>query len=335
MRVKAYSAPTVREAHNLIREDLGDDAIILGTREDGATVVVTAAVENDLAEETLTEQVAASDETAVAPDEADLPADAEALIRTLAYHGVPTNLAERLYREAAGLAVDGLPVGLAAALDTRFYFEPMPAAPRRPLMLVGAPGAGKTVTVAKLAARAMMGGLKVNVISTDTARAGGVDQLARFIDLLKLDLISVERPTELARAVAPGAEHGSVIIDTAGVNPYDVDAMKALGDLVQAAQAEPILVMPAGGDAAESADVARRFAKLGARRLLVTRLDVARRFGSVLAAADAANLSFSDASVTPFVGQGLHPLNPVSLARLLLRDPEQPHIDTEFDRASS
>ncbi len=335
MRVKAYSAPTVREAHNLIREDLGDDAVILGTREDSGAIVVTAAVEDDLAEETLTEQVAASDEAAMAADEAEIPADADNLIRTLAYHGVPTNLAERLYRDAADLAMDGLPVGVAAALDARFFFEPMPAAPRRPCMLVGPPGAGKTVTVAKLAARAVMAGLKVNVVSTDTARAGGVDQLACFIDLLKLDLIAAERPSELSRAVAGGAEHGSVVIDTAGVNPYDVDAMKALGDLVQAAQAEPILVMPAGGDAAESADIARRFAKLGVRRLLITRLDVARRFGSVLAAADAAGLSFSDVSVTPFVGQGLHPLNPVSLARLLLRDPEQPHLDTEFDRASS
>ena len=43
--------------------------------------------------------------------------------------------------------------------------------------------------------------------------------------------------------------------------------------------------------------------------------------GSILAAADAGRLRFSNVSTTPNVGKGLSALNPVSLSRLLLPEP--------------
>ena len=94
--------------------------------------------------------------------------------------------------------------------------------------------------------------------------------------------------------------------------------MGALGDLITAAKAEPILVLNAGGDAVEYAEIASAFAALGATRLIVTRVDMARRMGSILAAADSGRLKFSNVSTTPNVGKGLSALNPVSLARLLM-----------------
>ena len=60
---------------------------------------------------------------------------------------------------------------------------------------------------------------------------------------------------------------------------------------------------------------------LGSRRLLVTKLDAARRLGGVLAAADA-GLAFCDAGIGPTIGQGLSPLSAGGLARLLLRREE-------------
>ena len=59
-------------------------------------------------------------------------------------------------------------------------------------MLVGLPGAGKTVTTAKLATKAVMSGAKINVITTDRVRAGGVQQLEAFTDILKLDLMCAD-----------------------------------------------------------------------------------------------------------------------------------------------
>ena len=46
-----------------------------------------------------------------------------------------------------------------------------------------------------------------------------------------------------------------------------------------------------------------------------------RRFGGLLAAAAAGQMAFADVGISPFVADGLAAINPVSLARLLLRRP--------------
>ena len=59
-----------------------------------------------------------------------------------------------------------------------------------------------------------------------------------------------------------------------------------------------VAVLPAGGDALETADIAAAFASLGATRMIATRLDIARRYGGLLAAASQP-LAFAAAGVAP------------------------------------
>jgi flagellar biosynthesis protein FlhF len=51
---------------------------------------------------------------------------------------------------------------------------------------------------------------------------------------------------------------------------------------------------------------------------LTTRLDMARRLGSMLTAAHEAGLALCDASTSPRAAEGLTPLSPTSLARLMM-----------------
>lgn len=62
----------------------------------------------------------------------------------------------------------------------------------------------------------------------------------------------------------------------------------------------------------------RFFAPLGAKTLLPTRLDLVRRLGGVLAAADAGRLALPAAGVTPHFAFGLRRLTPEAVARRLL-----------------
>jgi len=77
-------------------------------------------------------------------------------------------------------------------------------------------------------------------------------------------------------------------------------------------------VLPAGGDAAESAELAAALAGTGATLLIATRLDVARRLGGILAAA-AAGLALAEAGIGPGAADGLVPLTPDLLAARLQR----------------
>ena len=55
---------------------------------------------------------------------------------------------------------------------------------------------------------------------------------------------------------------------------------------------------------AEAAELAALYSEIGATRLISTRLDTARRYGGILAAADAGKLAFAEMGVAPGIGDG-------------------------------
>ena len=63
-----------------------------------------------------------------------------------------------------------------------------------------------------------------------------------------------------------------------------------------------------------AADLACAYAEAGASFLIATRLDVIRRLGGVLAAADAARLTLTEAGIGPGAADGLVPMTPDFLA---------------------
>lgn len=320
MRLKSFHAPTMHEAMRLVREVLGDDAIIVATREEeGVGVRVTAAIEED---EGLTSGHAMPLAGPRLPEPLG-PDPLDQVSEVLMRHGVPADLNQQLMDTIAGVEARDPMAALAGGLDGVFAFQPLPdGRSPRPIMLVGPPGAGKTLTVAKLCARAALAKRPVGVISTDTIRAGGTEQLQAFTRVLKLRLITVEDPMALADALEVHRGTEQVLVDSAGRNPYSEADMKDLRDFLVAADIEPVLVLPAGLDAMEAVEMAQAFRQVGARRMLVTRLDMARRYGSILAAAHDAGLAFADASATTKVADGLTPLTPMTLARFMMPDHE-------------
>ncbi len=315
MRLKSFHAKTMSDAMRMVRQSLGDDAIIVATREEeGGGVRVTAAVEE---EDLLVAQERARQPAKPVEPEIDV---GEAVADALHRHGVPAALAEQLIDAASGLDTEDPCLALGSALDSLYTFNPLPDGRTavKPLVLVGPPGSGKTLIAAKLAARAVFKKRSVGVITTDTVRAGGVDQLAAFTRLMKLKLATVEDPDALSGAYEVHRKTDLVLVDTAGRNPFNADDMDDLRALLSAGEVEPVLVLPAGLDALEAADIALAFKALGVRRMLVTRLDMTRRLGSVLAIANRARMAFCDASVSSKVAEGLTALNPLALARMMI-----------------
>jgi flagellar biosynthesis protein FlhF len=313
MRLRSFQAATLSDAMQLVREALGDDAIIVATHDSGRGrgVQITAASEDP--DEAQLEQIVTH------PEENDIDPAGE-IADILSFHSIPDRIARRLTR-AAGQIGDGRSVeALAGALDEYYAFRPLPTGPR-PLMLVGPPGAGKTVTVAKLAAQLAFEKVDATVITTDTLRSGAVAQLRGYMDVLGHDLLTAKRPQELAQAVAAHGDGRGLIIDTPGTNPFSDSEIADLRSFISAIDAEPVLVLPAGGDVEDAADIGRIFSRLGCRSALFTRVDGARRLGSMITAAEAGDLAFCHVSISPSVAQGLKALSPLSLARVLASDP--------------
>jgi flagellar biosynthesis protein FlhF len=306
------------QAMDLLRRELGNDAIIVSTENTDHGIKIVAALEEAEEEIPTIGRVVADP---LGPEPVDDPIDVvhEALLQ----HGLPNRLLEKLIDASFIVGADDPTEALAGALARIYDFEPLAPSrgPNQPLMLLGAPGAGKTVTIAKLAARAVFAKRKVRIITTDTVRAGGIEQLQAFARIMKLQLYIAETDRQLARLVDAAAPDEHILIDTPGINPFSARDLAEVTALAAAVPAEPVLVMAAGGDVVDAMEQAQRFAALGIRRLLVTRLDMVRRLGSVLAAADAAAMAFSDCSRTPAVADGLNPLDPMGLAKMLLPEP--------------
>jgi flagellar biosynthesis protein FlhF len=300
------------EAMHMVRQELGDDAIIVSTQRaaGGKGIRITAALEVADVEDAISEMLAEAN---------SMPA-AELVREALVEHGVPGRIIDRLVNAIHANGIEDPQLACAAALEAGFAFAPLPdhGAPR-PFMLVGPPGNGKSMVVAKLTARSALKNRRVGVITADNVRAGATEQLAAFTRILQIDLIPARGPESLRRTVESCVgRYDIVFIDSPGLNPFKLTDMEYLTALIEAANVEPILVLAAGGDAAEAAEVSEAFGGVGATRLLATRLDTTRRLGSIMAAADAAPLMFCDVSATPHVANGVTPVNAGIMARMLL-----------------
>ena len=292
MRLKLYRAPSVSEAMARVRADLGADALILGTRPVFDGVELTAALEPA--------------DTIEPPERghADL----------LGFHGVPDRL-----RGALSFG------DLARALSKTLLFGVLPL-DDKPLLLTGPPGAGKTLTVVRLATRLVLARRPPTVIAADGAKAGATEQLGAFARLLDLPLTEAPDALALSRAVAKRRGGTPVLIDTSGTDPFDPAHTDLLRTLISAAGATVALVLPAGLDPNEAADLACAYAEAGASFLIATRLDVIRRLGGVLAAADAARLTLTEAGIGPGAADGLVPMTPDFLAARLLQTGSPRHV---------
>jgi flagellar biosynthesis protein FlhF len=289
MRLKLFRAAGMADAIAKVRAELGAGAVILNTRRVAGGIEITAGLE---------------------PESEPVPSDPRRLA-TLAWHGVPEALRPAL---AHG--------DLEAAISDSLLFGVLPLSPHeRPVMLTGPPGAGKTLTTVRLATRLVMRGTAPLVITTDGKRAGATEHLAAFTRLLGVPLLVASHPISLARALIQRFDGAPVLIDTAGADPREASQAAELQCLATTADAHVALVLPAGLDPAEAADLAVAQAECGATSLIATRLDLAYRLGSVIAAAAASRLPLVEAGIGSGAADGLVPFTPSLLAARLSRSP--------------
>lgn len=385
MRLRTFTAPDIQRAMVMIRETLGDEAVIISTTRDAEskTVSVTAAVDTDdegyvpdapepprpwadggydavdtpefppggigqyLAAKARHKHKAPPEpphkpETSTRPplmshgaiiENRHLAYILNELEQLLNFHSVPSMLADKILLAARQTKMsthsDDIQATLAELLPQIYRFAPlrleradaMGRAER--IMLVGPPGTGKTLAVAKIAASLVADGLPIQVVTIDNKRAGSVEQLRAFTHIMGMETEVADSRGELRQLLRDCPAEVPVVIDSFGTNPYSFAELKELTDFANLHGVEPVLVLAAGGDAQEAADVAQAFRFLGLKRLLVTRTDTARRMGALLSAAESCNLALCNLTTSPQVAGGLLPCNAKTLSDVLLRHKEE------------
>jgi flagellar biosynthesis protein FlhF len=228
------------------------------------------------------------------PDAAKLVPELRGLYASLVAHGVNGSIAASVIEETAARLGGGVELSgaVAAALESGLAFaatgdgeRPAPRRAGGPRIRVfcGPPGDGKTTTIAKLAGRAMVhGGRRVALVSTDTYRVGGNDELAAYARILDVPLATATSPKELRAAVARFRDVDDVLVDTAGLTTGDVEGRRRLRALTRGAgDVRSTLVISATTAPAVTRRVWEALQELRPEACIVTKVDEAPAVGAL------------------------------------------------------
>ncbi|WP_290846640.1 flagellar biosynthesis protein FlhF-like protein [Henriciella sp.] len=324
MRMKMFAAESLEAAKAMIFAEMGEDAIILSEREVPGGVEVRAATDKLGGGMVPSEPrfVTRIDRTGVMGRPQENPLR-NRVRDALLWHGAPPRFADRVADAgipASAKSSDPADI-LACGLDALISCDPIAVRPVRDIILVGPPGHGRTATAAKLTRRAAVADTRILPVAADLDATAGGAQLAAYLEL-EQDQIRVARtPDDLFQLLRTAREDGDrCVIDLPAIVPFDREDMASLKDLIAVIDAEPVLVISAEGHPDDLADAAHAFADAGVKRAIVSKLDVTRRRGGIVAALSGAGISFAQLGITPFIGGGLTPASPARLSKILLEE---------------
>lgn len=257
--------------------------------------------------------------------ELHLPPQAAELLAMLVQRGVEDSLAEECVRQAVEQSPNLTPTTLQAAL--RQALSERVVAGRAPwlsdsrqrlIALVGPTGVGKTTSLAKIAARALMESRqKVALITVDTYRIGASEQITRYGEIMNVPTFVARDRAELTHAIAKCRNADLVLIDSAGRSVSEAVARQA--ELLRSVEGVSLyLTLSAGSGARELAATAERYRSLQPERLIITKVDESIGPGSLLSASVRLGRPIVAVSDGQRVPEDIHALSGPELIELVL-----------------
>ena len=192
-----------------------------------------------------------------------------------------------------------------------------------PILFLGLQGAGKTTTVAKLAARLKKEGRKVLLVAADLQRPAAVDQLTYLaqsvgVEIFKEDSKNPVSVVKNALKYAQKNQFNAVLIDTAGRLQVDETLMDELVQIKKACDPAECLLVADAMTGQNAVEIAQAFEeKVGLTGIILTKFDSDTRGGAAL------SLKSITGRPIKFVGVGekienLDPFHPDRFANRIL-----------------
>ncbi len=154
------------------------------------------------------------------------------------------------------------------------------------ISLVGPTGVGKTTTVAKLAAKfaQLHGAEHVALISTDTYRIGGFQQLETYGKIIGCQVKLAKDASSLEQILSAFSNKKLVLIDTAGMGQRDLRLAEHLSSLVSNSRVRirNYLVLSANTQANVMQENVERFKKIPLCGCIYTKLDESLSIGEII-----------------------------------------------------
>jgi flagellar biosynthesis protein FlhF len=151
--------------------------------------------------------------------------------------------------------------------------------------LVGSTGVGKTTTIAKLAASAIIryGSKQVALLTTDCYRIGAQEQLATFADYLDVPMVVATNGKQLAAGLDQLSSRKMILVDTAGMSQRDSRLHEQLSMLMSVGHnINTYVVLPATAQQRALHEVVEVLDRQSLSGAIITKVDESASLGGVL-----------------------------------------------------
>jgi len=192
---------------------------------------------------------------------------------------------------------------------------------RQLIACIGPSGAGKTTTLAKLAARGKLEhGRSVGILSLDTYRVGAVEQWQRYAQLLGVPF-AIARGVEDFESTEKGSKCDLLLVDTPGRTAGDPKTSWLLPGCLKGVlryEVHALLVLPAWLRARDAEQVAAVYSDAPASGAIITKVDETMHRGGALQAAISSALPLAYVCDVPRVPEDIRDASLESALRGLL-----------------
>jgi flagellar biosynthesis protein FlhF len=322
MHLKRYRGKTLKDALRAVRQDLGPNALVLSTQvvQDrgprgwlGGTVVeIAAAIERRGLPEVSEPRHTVND---------PFDREVEALAARLGASGLEPGFARAV---AESHPTEKRRTATAANLHTTLasQLESL-AAPDEDFapveVFVGPPGAGKTTTIAKIAAQQRSRqGRRLGLVAADGYRVGAVEQLRLYAEVIGAPLTVARSLDELDDALAVARR--PILIDTPGRSPGDDVSREMFRTFGRQPGVRTHLVLPASLPPAHLRRTLDRFHEARPSRVVITKLDEADSLAPLVGVLRESGLPISFVGTGQRVPEDLHRATPPAIAAWVLGD---------------
>ena len=191
---------------------------------------------------------------------------------------------------------------------------------KKTVIFVGPTGVGKTTTIAKLAAHYTLREQRsVSLITLDTYRVAAVEQLRMYAKVIGVTMDVALTKRDALDFIRRRSRSELILIDTAGRSPLDEAGLQDLRDLVSLDHPlETHLVLSATTREQDVIGGVAGYAGIPITRLLFTKLDETRAYGSLFGIAKRSGLPLSYLSTGQNVPEDLETARPERIADLVL-----------------
>jgi flagellar biosynthesis protein FlhF len=149
--------------------------------------------------------------------------------------------------------------------------------------LVGPTGVGKTTTLAKMAAQAVLEQRKkIAFITTDTYRIAAIEQLKTYSAILNVPVEVIYKRADFQKAIEKFTDYDLVFIDTAGRNYRELQYIEELKRVIDFKQdIETFLTLSLTMKEGDLADIIQSFSDIKVDQFIFTKLDETATYGSM------------------------------------------------------